>query len=231
MPNWSYNRLSISASKKAMAEFYSEAIKDGTFQMSNIFPMPEKIKNTVSPSSSAKGKKWMNEDAVSANREGEISKLLGEEPTGLIPCENNTPEKCDALIKEYGADNWYDWNIAAYGTKWDLQAMQDFDMGDTEFFICFNTAWVPPMRFFERLQKRFPDIDISLVFEIEGDDICGKAYTERSEDDVWLEVEESEILCHSADGRPIFFDGDVWCYEDTGEECEELCWINPFDQK
>ena len=231
MPNWSYNRLSISASKKAMTEFYSEAIKDGTFQMSNIFPMPEKIKNTVSPSSSAKGKKWMNEDAVSANREGEISKLLGEEPAGLIPCENNTPEKCDALIKEYGADNWYDWNIAAYGTKWDLQAMQDFDMGETEFFINFNTAWAPPMRFFERLQRRFPDIDISLVFEIEGDDICGKAYTERSEDDVWLEVEESEMVCHSTDGRPIFFDGDVWNYEDTGEECEDLCWINPFDQK
>ena len=231
MPNWSYNSLRISGSAESMGEFYSEAIKDGKFEMSNIFPMPEKIKNTVSPSSSAKGVKWMNEDRAAAKREGELSALLGEEPEGLIPCENNTPEKCKALIEEFGADNWYDWNIAAYGTKWDISVdEQEFDKSDTEFQASFDTAWAPPIAFLERLQRRFPGIDISMTFEVEGSDSCGIAYTERDEDDICLMVDEADIEYESEDGRPIYFDEDqgFWAYEEDGEECDEVISKNPF---
>lgn len=232
MPNWSYNKLSITGSAESMAEFYSAAIKDGKFQMSNIFPMPDKIKNTVSPSSSAKGKKWMNEDEVTANREGEIASLLGEEPEGLIPCENNTVEKCAALIKEYGTDNWYDWNISMYGTKWDICVdASEFDKADTEFGAFFDTAWCPPIQFLERLQHRFASLDISLTFEVEGTDTCGIAYTEREGGESWIAVDESQMICESADGRSVFFDeeNECWAYEETGEECDDLFWRNPFD--
>ena len=66
MPNWSYNNLEVSGDPEQMKEFYSVVIKENlnkemSFRFSNIFPMPEKIKNTISPSSSAKGKKWINE--------------------------------------------------------------------------------------------------------------------------------------------------------------------------
>ena len=40
-------------------------------------PMPEKIKNTISPSSSAKGKKWINEE-VAKVRDNRIGQLLDQ---------------------------------------------------------------------------------------------------------------------------------------------------------
>lgn len=233
MPNWSYNSLRVSGSAESMAEFYSEAIKEGKFEMSNLFPMPEKIKNTISPSSSAKGRKWMNEDHVSANREGGLSEILGEEPEGLIPCENNTPEKCLALIKEFGADNWYDWNIATYGTKWDISVgEEEFDREPTEFLASFDTAWCPPMQFLERLQQRFPNIDISMTFEVEGSDTCGIAYTDRTQEEPSIAIDEAELEFESSDGRKIFFDEDqgFWAYEETGEECDDVMSINPFSR-
>lgn len=231
MPNWSYNRLSVTGSAEAMKEFIAEAVKDGCFKMSNIFPMPEKIKNTISPSSSAKNVRWMNEDRAAANREGSISDILGEEPEGLIPCENNTDEKCRELIREYGADNWYDWNIQSYGTKWDFEAAEeDLDISETCLEARFDTAWSPPIAFLERLQAKFSDIDISLLYELEGDDGCGRAYTDRSFGGPEISIEEAQLEFSSEDGSEIFFDEDEYCwkYADTGEECHEIASRNPL---
>jgi len=234
MPNWSYNKLSVTGSAEAIKEFKAEAIQDGKFQMSNIIPMPEKIKNTISPSSAAKNVRWMNEDRVSAKREGSISDILGEEPEGLIPCENNTDEKCMALIKEYGADNWYDWNIQAYGTKWDFSVSEEeMDISATCIEARFDTAWSPPITFLEKMQDLFPAIDISLLYEVEGSDGCGRAYTERHSGEAFISVEEGDLEYMAEDGRDIFFDEDdcCWKYEGTDEECYDIIAHNPFLKK
>ena len=52
MPNWTYNNLTISGDSDDMKEFYEIAIKsnvngDLSFRFSNVFQMPEKIKNTI----------------------------------------------------------------------------------------------------------------------------------------------------------------------------------------
>jgi len=61
----------------------------------------------------AKGKK--NKTDLSLNNFVPLSKEL----------ENTTapslkPNK--KLIKKYGADNWYEWCISNWGTKWDVEA-------------------------------------------------------------------------------------------------------------
>lgn len=241
MPNWSYNNLKISGSPEKMKEFYSIAIKPNinnemSFRFSNIFPMPEKIKNTVSPSSSAKDVKWMNEDKVAAERESKISDVLGTEPSiVLIPCENNTPEKCKELIKEYGTDNWYDWNVSNYGTKWDVESLaHDIDMSDDEFITLFDTAWSPPSTFLGKLQDKFPELDIRCSYTLEGSDDCGLFETNRYEEDgkevVSLELEEAESRIISDDGREVYMneDGD-YKYCDNDEICEDWYTENPFD--
>ena len=69
MPNWSYNRLKIEGSQKDMKHFLDQSLKpnpngEKTFKFSNLIPVPEKIQRTISPASSALGRKWVNEHQV-----------------------------------------------------------------------------------------------------------------------------------------------------------------------
>lgn len=232
MPNWSYNNLSISGTPEKMKEFYDVAFDDKEiFAFSNIFPMPEKIKNTISPSSSALGKKWMNEDILTKRNDAlnEILELDENDPQ-LIPCENNSPEKCKLLKQEFGADNWYDWNIFTYGTKWDVSVSSDEYFKDDESFDCsFDTAWSPPSAFLHKLQSKFKDLDIRLTFELEGSDTCGVFYTDRYQDEVNICYEEDEVTFVGSDGRKIYQDenGD-WRYHADDEICEDYEMVNPF---
>ena len=235
MPNWTYNNLTIKGDAEKMKEFYDVALKpningDITFTFANIFPVPEKIKNTIAPSSSAKGKDWINADKAKI-RDVNLSKMLGSEiEADLIPCENNTDEKCEDLKKEYGADNWYDWNIITYGTKWDIDA-DDYVKGDEEFNVIFDTAWSPPSNFLYKLQNNFPDLDIRMTYTMEGSDDCGVLYTERFNDNVTLSHEEDEVTYRGSDGREIYFKSDdgEWHYHEDDEICEDYISINPFD--
>lgn len=235
MPNWSYNNLTITGSSEKMKEFYDVSLKpningDITFTFASVFPMPDKIRNTIAPSGSAKGKKWINEDKAKI-RDVNLSEMLGTKiEVDLIPCENNTDEKCEALKKEYGADNWYDWNIITYGTKWDIDA-DDFVKGDEEFNVNFDTAWSPPTNFLYNLQKKFPDLDMRLTYQLEGSDDCGVLYTDRYNEKVSIVQEEDEVTYRGSDGRDIYFNDDdgEWYYHDNNEICDDYISVNPFE--
>lgn len=238
MPNWSYNNLNISGSPEKMKEFYDIALKPNSngeisFRFSNIFPMPEKIQNTISPSSSAKGRKWMNEN-VSVIRDNTISNVLGEEEytSELIPVENNTDEKCKLLKDQYGADNWYDWNLATYGTKWDCEVLEKNCIKDETFFECqFDTAWSPPGAFLYNAQKKFPDLTINLKYQLEGSDECGVFYTDKFDSEVTISHETDEVTYVGIDGRDIYYsdeDGE-WHYHDDNSICEDYITVSPFE--
>ncbi len=240
MPNWSYNNLEVSGDPEQMKEFYSVLVKENlnkemSFRFSNIFPMPEKIKNTISPSSSAKGKKWINEE-VAKVRDNRIGQLLDHEPEiKLIPCENNSPEKCSELIEEFGCDNWYDWNINEYGTKWDIESLE-FHKDDRSFQTSFETAWSPPAIFLKRLQDKFPKLDIRLSYELEGSMDCGLFYTNRyinsyGNSELELVHELDECYYESDDGESIYYDNKdgEYHYEDNNEICYDYNLVNPLN--
>lgn len=237
MPNWSFNNLSISGEKDKMKEFYDLAFRinssgELSFKLSNIFPMPEKIKNTISPSSSARGRQWMNTDR-SVARDNSISKVLGEPHSDsvLIPVENNTDEKCMQLRAEFGADNWYDWNILTYGTKWDCEVLKEQSIVDDVHFECsFDTAWNPPAMFLLNLQTKFQSLDIKLTYELEGSDECGVFYTSRDNGRVTIANEQSEINFIGSDGRNIYFNNDdrEWHYIDDDSICVDYISVNPY---
>lgn len=234
MPNWSYNNLRVSGDAKIMKDFFNEAIKynssgDAEFRLSNLFAMPEKIKNTISPSSSARGRKWIDEDK-SDIRDNSISDILGEKSeVVLIPVENNTEEKCRQLVAEFGADNWYDWNIKNYGTKWDASATE-FDLDVESFNVWFDTAWSPPGIFLEKLQVKYPQLDFELVYDLEGSNDCGRFSTYRDSNGVFIDHEVGELSYRAYDGREVYYNNSVgeWCYRDTDQVCDEYEQINPF---
>ena len=62
--------------------------------------------------------------------------------------------------EKYGKDNWYDWSIAHWGTKWNsygydgAYASQDFDGEHIEF----QTAWIRPENVIAVLAAKYPDL-------------------------------------------------------------------------
>lgn len=235
MPNWTYNTLTITGTNESMDLFYQSALKPDSsaelcFSFSNIFPMPVPIKNTISPPAAALGKKWLNQD-LCLMRDSALSDLLGEDHQGLIPVENNTPEKCQLLQIRYGADNWYDWNIINYGTKWDCEVPTDrITLREKNIFECsFETAWSPPSAFLYNLQNKFSDLEIKLIYELEGDDECGIFITQKDQSGTRLEHQQSTLEHYGAGGESIYYKDGDWWYED-GEVCEDYFTKNPFEE-
>jgi hypothetical protein len=58
-----------------------------------------------------------------------------------------------ANIEKYGYKDWYEWNIANWGTKWDvnLDSVNRVDANTVE--ASFESAWSPPTTAYERLME------------------------------------------------------------------------------
>ena len=65
---------------------------------------------------------------------------------------------------KYGKDNWYDWSIANWGTKWNSYGY-DAEYTPKEFdgeHIEFQTAWSYPDPIIAALAKRYPDLSFEV---------------------------------------------------------------------
>ena len=85
----------------------------------------------------------------------------------LIPCpaelhEHESPIRDTDLAKrfleQYGATDWYNWQVQNWGTKWDIGADGNpaVDLG-TDFgkglILGFDSAWSPPINAYEKLTE------------------------------------------------------------------------------
>lgn len=81
--------------------------------------------------------------------------------------------------EKHGSNNWYDWSIFNWGTKWNA--------GYTEFYsddiskrgkkyvldFKFDTAWSVPMPIYYQLAKMYPKLSISVSYDEEGMGFAG----------------------------------------------------------
>ena len=73
----------------------------------------------------------------------------------------NTGAVCQQFIPMPEGEDWYGWNVANWGTKWDFGRDKNFDdpaevkeNGDKyEVTVSPNTAWSPPLDFYNHLVK------------------------------------------------------------------------------
>lgn len=92
-----------------------------------------------------------------------------------------TPEIAEANIAKYGVPSWYEWNLSHWGTKWDVTQNPEFDFGDFNtdaslVRISFDSAWSPPIEFYESMSEL--GFDIEAYYWEPGMDFCGKWTTE-----------------------------------------------------
>lgn len=177
------------------------------WRMSKYLMMPEKLNNTISPTPDDKVE-WCNHwEVTHANKmiedqpekiknlenklglaetedEKHFINLLIEDAKKpitvpeLIPCENNSELKRMLLFAEFGADNWYDWCVNNWGTKWDATCDNLDDVNPDEGYICinFDTAWSPPLKWLHNLIKLFPELNFKLIYMELGMNFAGIAF-------------------------------------------------------
>lgn len=219
MPNYVFNKLRVTGSAEHMKAFLDKAIVNGEWSMSNTFPTPTKIQNTISPA--PLGYKVVpqytndHEIAWATKRvaDGEQGVTIPEP----IPCENNTAEKCAALIMEYGYDNWYDWNRHNWGCKWDCNDEHP-EITDTSLSVSFDSAWSPPRLWLAKMIAEYPDLRFRLFCTEESEAFTYVFYTD---EDGTMGEESGDYYHLNDEGEPCHYNGNGWVVTATGEEMDE----------
>ena len=73
-------------------------------------------------------------------------------------------------IPERQEEDWYDWNIKNWGTKWDLipEETQRNKVNERTYKYYFDTAWAPPSKWLEKVGKLYPTINFKLKYDEPG---------------------------------------------------------------
>lgn len=69
-----------------------------------------------------------------------------------------TAYKNENLFQEFvpmpeGEENWYNWNIENWSTKWQPSFLCDPVIDNTSVSLSFDTAWSPPISFYDAMEQ------------------------------------------------------------------------------
>lgn len=132
MPNWCSNVVTFKHRDPKLIKRLVAGFNKGGM-MEEFFPCPKELADTMS----------------------------GSHPKGSPEAlEHELQQKVNEKI--HGYRNWYDWQCAHWGTKWDVGKRDytdaiDVKRGAKEITISFESAWSPPTPFFEKMcqQQQF----------------------------------------------------------------------------
>ena len=172
MPNWVSNSLSVSgdsATLKAMAEKLNTPVTKHHPELSNV------------------DGEWKEVEATQLFSNPIFSFFNVIAPTDL-ETYYATPKLEPRIEKEFNPwpsilndiatkNDWYNWNVRNWGTKWDIAAFDGEQYGSTtveeispeQLLYHFQTAWSPVFPVIEKLSEQYP----TLVFDYEYEEEQG----------------------------------------------------------
>jgi hypothetical protein len=125
MPNWCNNVATISHSNPKKIKRLVQAFQ-GTGLMQEFYPCPKELLDT---------------------RSGAYAK---DDPE----YDRHIQQQADNKAK-YGHADWYDWKVDNWGTKWDVSQQHpshvDMSPCGKTVTLSFDTAWSPPINFYEHM--------------------------------------------------------------------------------
>lgn len=147
MPNHIMNILVVAGAASSITSML-EKLKsdDNPIDFDKILPMPKELHKVISP--------------VRIISQAEYDRVKDtDEQTGI------TQEMSDDYKKRFGSDNWYDWALKNWGTKWGSYeaSVEIDDNGETATFE-FQTAWSSGASAIIHLSKQYPDLSFKLSF-------------------------------------------------------------------
>ncbi len=225
MPNWCTNRLTVS-DKTGGDDIHKfiDAITlpkdhEDEHDLTLPYPTPEILVGTRSPKMDREKVEEMRVDR-DAGKMKAGDKYAGElHENGSWVTDKYLQECLDAIDqnekaeKETGFDNWYDWNIAHWSTKWSPD-VHSVDVGGCSATVGYQTAWAPAEKLVRQLSKLYPDLVFVEAYLEEGMGFWGA--------NTYVGGECPHQYCGGSDAQ---LDALQERYSDAGEEGEEEAYM------
>jgi hypothetical protein len=197
MPNWVYNSLTIEGDPALIADVKRQLNR----------PFVHKHDNWNSETREMEVKDFTYSNPVFAFHNIYNHRQAGISDEDYIKQPNYSKSPLD-----FSGNNWYDWNVTNWGTKWDVAVTDDKEYSDTELMeetenslaYRFNTAWSPPLPAITKLSEQYPT-----------DLLAGHIISD----------ENYENQCRDCDSYNTM----EYCDNDCGEICSECNWLGEAD--
>ena len=98
----------------------------------------------------------------------ELSKYTSPVRAEFGETEEQFKERVARCINKYGAEDWYQFSINNFSTKWDLNEVSFKFIDEEEVQYGFETAWFPPIAFLQNISKKFHKLKFELEYREEG---------------------------------------------------------------
>jgi hypothetical protein len=176
--------------------------------------MPNYCNNTVKITADKATIKRIEQSLKTSDNDGFLN-CIHPMPTELkdtvAGSEDAKPEfqkkQSEQLIEKYGFDNWYDWRVENWGTKWEVNECYGdpviSDNGETIEFG-FDTAWSPATGAYHYFLSENPNASLFATYYEpgcdfmgvwdSGDDRCYCPGDYDSEDDFWTTEDDGILL-------------------------------------
>ena len=104
-----------------------------------------------------------------------------QDTTAPLQKDAITEEKAKAKenLKKYGYDNWYDWRVENWGTKWDIMEFYNINRkeigeDESEISLGFDTAWAPALGAYEKFIDENSNCSLKAYYYEPGCDFMGE---------------------------------------------------------
>lgn len=156
MPNHVTNEVNFLGSIETIKELREfckgkDKREKSPFSFNSFCPMPKELEGTTSPANILS-----EEEVLEWRRKHDKDELEAFDMMSRPITEKESKE----YIKKFGANNWYDWHLNNWGTKWDCYDHR----GDGVDCIIFETAWSTPVPAMLYLSNLFPDVQIDVKY-------------------------------------------------------------------
>ena len=174
MPNWCSNRLKITGPKKDLQTIKKALVSQNdkgenlVFSFQALVPMPENLRTMG-------GLPLKEKPRLT---DGQRARVAVDFANGLIDQVEAYEKSEDAYLIQN--DDWYNWGIINWGTKWDVGHAHLLDQIETAGVLIydFETAWSPPRSWVRRASPKFPTLRFELLYAEPGMDFAGQTVYE-----------------------------------------------------
>lgn len=147
MPNWTNNVIRFSGTPEALKSVKAAVREeDEIFDFNQFLPCPPELRDSISPLQVVA----TEEAAVRINNDWthRTQKHEGEGTIRAISAQER-----GRRLRDYGADDWYSWNMNNWGTKWQGSSAEILYEDGESIIISFETPWSAPHKLFKYLQE------------------------------------------------------------------------------